>query len=193
MPTEPRPLPDESERRQAVRERARNVLVDAGAGTGKTTLIIDRVVEMVAPEEGAPPMSLERLAVITFTRRAAGELRYRLRQKLLDALRRETAEPRATLLRTALGTIDTAYIGTIHSFSDRLLRLHPIEAGIGPSYEIAEKTDELVREVFDRLVHGAERGRLTEELGGRPPGSVPVSEVEETIRAAQAGRLRMET
>src|SRR5213593_2894146 len=88
MPTEPRRLPDESERRQAVREHARNVLVDAGAGTGKTTLVIDRVVDMVAPADPADaPLPLARLAVITFTRRAAGELRYRLRQKLLAALR----------------------------------------------------------------------------------------------------------
>src|SRR5437773_9174717 len=134
MPTEPRPLPDESERRQAVQERTRNVLVDAGAGTGKTTLVIDRVVEMVAPTDvRATPAPLDRLAVITFTRRAAGELRYRLRQKLLEALRDAgTEEPRATRLRLALGAVDTAYIGTIHSFADRLLRLRPVEAGISP-------------------------------------------------------------
>src|SRR5947207_737251 len=186
MPTEPRPLPDESERRQAVRERARNVLVDAGAGTGKTTLVIDRVVEMVAPTEpGATPAPLDRLAVITFTRRAAGELRYRLRQKLLEALRDAgTAEPRATRLRLALGAVDTAYIGTIHSFADRLLRLRPVEAGISPSYEIGEDTDELVRAVFDRLVHGAETAQLAQALGGRFAGPVPIAEGEETIRPA---------
>ena len=194
MPTEPRPLPDESERRQAVRERARNVLVDAGAGTGKTTLVIDRVVEMVAPTEpGATPAPLDRLAVITFTRRAAGELRYRLRQKLLEALRDAgAAEPRASLLRLALGAVDTAYIGTIHSFADRLLRLRPVEAGISTSYEIAEETDELVRAVFDRLVHGAETAQLPQALGGRFAGPVPIAEVEETVRTAGAV-LRMES
>src|SRR5437667_8014928 len=195
MPTEPRPLPDESERRQAVRERARNVLVDAGAGTGKTTLVIDRVVEMVAPTEpGATPAPLDRLAGITFTRRAAGELRCRLRQKLLEALRDAgAAEPRASLLRLALGAVDTAYIGTIHSFADRLLRLRPVEAEISPSYDIAEDTDELVRAVFDRLLHGATTGQLGELLGGRPPGSVPLAEVEETVRLFVAAGLRTET
>src|SRR5438552_2433818 len=95
MATERPPLPDDADRAQAVRERARNVLVDAGAGTGKTTLVIDRVVDMVAPADPAvAPLPLARLAVITFTRRAAGELRYRLRQKLLAALR-DAAEPRA--------------------------------------------------------------------------------------------------
>jgi ATP-dependent helicase/nuclease subunit A len=194
MPTEPRPLPDESERQQAVRERARNVLVDAGAGTGKTTLVIDRVVETVAPTDaGATPAPLDRLAVITFTRRAAGELRYRLRQKLLEALRDAgAAEPRASLLRLALGAVDTAYIGTIHSFADRLLRLRPVEAEISPSYEIAEDTDELVRAVFDRLVHGAETAQLAQALGGRFAGPVPITEVEETVRTAGAV-LRMDS
>ena len=188
MPTEPRLLPDEDDRRQAIRERVRNVLVDAGAGTGKTTLVIDRVVEMVAPTvAGATPVPLDRLAVITFTRRAAGELRYRLRQKLLEALRDAgAAEARASRLRLALGAVDTAYIGTIHSFADRLLRLRPVEAGINPSYEIAEDTDALVRAVFDRLVHGAETAQLPQALGGRFAGSVPIAEVEETVRTAGA-------
>src|SRR5438128_5581828 len=194
MATERPPHPDDADRAQAVRERARNVLVDAGAGTGKTTLVIDRVVDMVAREDPAvAPLRLARLAVITFTRRAAGELRYRLPQKLLAALRDAGAEePRAELLRSALGAVDTAYIGTIHSFADRLLRLRPIEAGISPSYEIAEDTDELVRAVFDRLVHGAETAQLPQALGGRFAGPVPIAEVEETVRTAGAV-LRMES
>ena len=193
MATERPPLPDDADRAQAVRERARNVLVDAGAGTGKTTLVIDRVVDMVAPEGPAvAPLPLARLAVITFTRRAAGELRYRLRQKLLAALR-DTAEPRAAHLREALGVVDTAYIGTIHSFADRLLRLRPVEAEISPSYDIAEDTEELVRAVFDRLLHGATTGQLGELLGGRDPGPVPLAEVEETVRLFVAAGLRTET
>ena len=100
------------------------MLIDAGAGTGKTTIIVDRVVDLVAPAEaGVAPVPLERLAVLTFTRRAAGELRYRLRQKLLDTLREAGTGARADLLRHALGVVDTAYVGTIHSFADRLLRL----------------------------------------------------------------------
>src|SRR5436309_7767300 len=192
MATERLPLPDDADRAQAVLERARNVLVDAGAGTGKTTLVIDRVVDMVAPADPAvAPLPLARLAVITFTRRAAGELRYRLRQKLLAALR-DAAEPRAALLREALGVVDTAYIGTIHSFADRLLRLRPVEAAISPSYDIAEDTDELVRAVFDRLVHGGETAQLAQALGGRFAGPVPIGEVEETVRTAGAV-LRMES
>jgi len=187
-------IPDAAARAAAVRERARNVLVDAGAGTGKTTLIVDRVVDMVAPNDPAvEPVPLDRLAVVTFTRRAAGELRYRLRQKLLAALRAAPAEPRAARLREALGVVDTAYVGTIHSFADRLLRLFPVEARLCPGYEIAEDTDELVREVNDRLLHAAQAGRLAEALGDRDPGRVPLAEVEETVRIFQGAGLRTET
>ncbi len=72
MMTEPRhpPLPDEAARRAAIDERARNVIVDAGAGTGKTTLIVSRLVAMVAPfSADATPVDLGRIAAVTFTRR----------------------------------------------------------------------------------------------------------------------------
>src|SRR5947208_3568597 len=120
MATERPPLPDDADRAQAVRERARNVLVDAGAGTGKTTLVIDRVVDMVAPADPAvAPLRLARLAVITFTRRAAGELRYRLRQKLFVAtgLRTETRYGDDWILAgldlLVTGMIDTRDVGYV--------------------------------------------------------------------------------
>src|SRR2546426_12369358 len=88
----------------AIAERRRNVLVDAGAGTGKTSLVVERFVDMVAPTGGAPPVPIERLAAITFTRKAAGDLRLRIRERLLAALAQTglTAAPstRPTTRRT---------------------------------------------------------------------------------------------
>ncbi len=193
VPSRPR-LPDDDARERAIHERARNVVVDAGPGTGKTSLIIDRVIEMVAPS--APvvrPLPLDRLAVLTVTRRAAGELRYRLRQKLLDRLRTPSgANERTAHLAQALAGVDTAYVGTIHSFADRLLRLRPVEAGISPRYEICENREPLVRDAFDRLVHAADAGALGAQLGDRVADvSVPIDEIEETIRALQAANIRM--
>src|SRR5262245_37664077 len=188
-------LRDEADRRAAIRERGRNVVVDAGPGTGKTHLIVKRVIEMVAPSDAtASPVPLARLAVLTFTRRAAGELRYRLRQRLLADLRAPAGgDARAALLREALGTLDTAYVGTIHSFADRLLRLRPVEADISPRYEIAEDDGPLLRDTFDRLVHAADAETLGDQLGTRVGDvSVPIAEIEATIRLAQAAGLRME-
>src|SRR5262245_44144165 len=95
--------PDQPHRDAAVEERRRNVLIDAGAGTGKTTILIDRLVEMVAPTNAQPAIPMERIAAITFTRKAAGELRLRIRERLLGELAENgTTSTRTDQLRHAL-------------------------------------------------------------------------------------------
>jgi len=156
-------------RTAAIAERRRNVLVDAGAGTGKTSLVVERFVDMVAPTGGAAPVPIERLAAITFTRKAAGDLRLRIRERLLAALAQPAlAAERSSQLRAALAGLDTAYVGTIHSFADRLLRLRPVEAQLSPAYEIAEDDEALVRETFELLLHAVQGGTLEAELAGTP-------------------------
>ncbi|HUF91300.1 MAG TPA: UvrD-helicase domain-containing protein [Candidatus Limnocylindria bacterium] len=156
--------PDQPQRDAAVAERGRNVLIDAGAGTGKTTILVDRLLQMVAPDDDAPAIPIDRLAAITFTRKAAGELRLKIRERLLQELAAPGAAARATRLRDALAGLDTAYVGTIHSFADRLLRLKPVEAALSPSYEIAEDGDDLVHETFETLLHTVQNGTLATEL-----------------------------
>ena len=119
---------DQADRDAAVMERDRNVIVDAGAGTGKTTILVNRLVEMLAPATNHPAIPIGRMAAITFTRKAAGELRLHIRERLLEELVGVQPESdRDTQLRDALAGLDTAYVGTIHSFADRLLRLRPVE------------------------------------------------------------------
>jgi ATP-dependent helicase/nuclease subunit A len=166
MATRP-PAPDQAERDAAIRERARNVLIDAGAGTGKTTVLVERLVAMLAPADGTPGIPIGRLAAITFTRKAAGELRLRIRERLLDELAAsDLAAERRTQLLEALAGQDTAYVGTVHSFADRLLRLRPVEAQLSPSYEIAEDDDALVHETFEVLLHAVQNDTLVAELAG---------------------------
>src|SRR5436190_12552633 len=154
-------------RTAAIAERRRNVLVDAGAGTGKTSLVVERFVDMVAPDGGPAPVPIERLAAITFTRKAAGDLRLRIRERLLAALAQPgLAGERSSQLRAALAGLDTAYVGTIHSFADRLLRLRPIEAQLSPANEIAEDDQALIRETFDVLLQAIQSGTLAAELEG---------------------------
>lgn len=165
-----RAAPDEAQRRAAITERARNVLVDAGAGTGKTTILVDRLVEMLAPASGGPAIPIGRIAAITFTRKAAGELRLRIRERLLEALASvPSGSPRDGRLRDALAGLDTAHVGTIHGFADRLLRLKPVEAGLSPSHEIAEDEGDqgaLVGETVEVLLQAVESGTLAAELAG---------------------------
>ncbi len=163
----PRRAPDQDQRDRAIAERKRNVLVDAGAGTGKTTLPVDRLVEMLAPRGDGRAVPISRVAAITFTRKAAGELRLRIRERLLRELAGvQPGSERDGRLREALNGLDTAHVGTIHSFADRLLRLRPVEAELSPSYEIVEDDAALIRETFDVLMQAVKSGTLAAELEG---------------------------
>ncbi|MGH8697896.1 MAG: UvrD-helicase domain-containing protein, partial [Burkholderiales bacterium] len=188
-----KPAPDQAQRDAAIRERTCNVLIDAGAGTGKTTILVDRLVEMVAPTTGAPPVPLRRMAAITFTRKAAGELRLRIRERLLEALAEPDLSPeREAPLREALADLDTAYVGTIHSFADRLLRLRPVEAELSPAYRIVEDEEDLVRETWEVLLHAVQTGTLGAELTGTGAEG-RADELTRTTLVALGAELRAES
>lgn len=156
-------MTDDGGRAAAIHERARNVLVEASAGTGKTTFIVERILALVAPDDGAPGIPIERIAAITFTRKAAGELRVRTRQRILAVLGALPADaPRAVALHRALAGIDTAELGTIHSFADRLLRRWPAQAQLDPRYALHDEPTRLVDECFELVVRAAETGTLAE-------------------------------
>jgi ATP-dependent helicase/nuclease subunit A len=159
---------DQHQRDAVIAERSRNVVVDAGAGTGKTTLIVRRLVEMVAPQDDhIEAIPLGRIVAVTFTRKAAGELRLRVREEILRGMaERGLTDVRRKRLYNAIGAIDHAPIGTIHSFADRLLRMHPVEARLSPSYEIVEDAGELHKETFDLLITSVDRGTLSSDLAG---------------------------
>ena len=184
-------LLDDDDRRRAIHERERNVVVDASAGTGKTKLVVDRLVELVAPTDGRDPIPIDRLAAITFTRKAAGELRVRTRQCILEALATIRPDaPRAAPLLRALGGIDTAHIGTIHGFADRLLRKWPAQARLDPMYELDDDDDRLAHECFTTLVQNAETRTLAELLRGSPAAD-RAEEATATILDAQRAGLRL--
>jgi ATP-dependent helicase/nuclease subunit A len=112
-----------------------NLLVEAAAGTGKTTSMVGRMVELVAGGICEP----DRIAAVTFTRKAAGELRTRFREELEHRLDEgsESGE-RASRLARALEQQGLGFIGTIHAFCARLLRERPVEAGIDPDFSEME-------------------------------------------------------
>ena len=141
--------PDQSARDAAVRDTATNFLVEAGAGAGKTTLLAQRMVSLV--ELG---MHTASIAAVTFTRKAAGELRERFQLALESALRDARSAPddaRAARVATALDDIDDAFLGTIHSFCARLIRERPIEARLDPAFvELDEIEATALREAWWR-------------------------------------------
>jgi ATP-dependent helicase/nuclease subunit A len=188
-----RPAPDQEQRDRAVVERDRNVLIDAGAGTGKTTILVDRLVRMIAPPDGALGVPIDRLAAITFTRKAAGELRLRIRERLLEELAAANlSADRRERLHAAVGGLDTAYVGTIHSFADRLLRLQPLEARLSPGYEIAEDDSALAHETYETLLHAIQAGTLADELAGAAAAARADEATRAVLFALNAG-LRAES
>jgi len=186
--------PDEASRRAAIGARGVNVVADAGAGTGKTSLLVARLVELVAPADDAlAPIPLPRVAAITFTRKAAGELKLRIREALLRALAGTGPSAlRRARLAAALGALDTAHVGTIHAFADRLLRLRPIEARLSPSYEIVEDGSALADEAFTAFLHAVEAGTLAEELAGTPAEAL-APQAQATFLDALAAGLRAQS
>ncbi len=131
------PAPD-----QAARDRIRNDLghslfVEAGAGSGKTSVLVDRVVELVS----SGTAQLDEIVAITFTDKAATELRDRLRRtfEALSMKEDEDDAARVALSTRALEQLDGAAIGTLHSFAQRILLAHPIEAGLPTRFAVRDE------------------------------------------------------
>ncbi len=157
-------LADEAARRRIREALDESQLVEAAAGTGKTTVLVERLVAIL--EQGLG--KVDGLAAVTFTRKAAGELKLRLREELdkrLLSLRAASAVGEGTdNLEAAISRLEEASIGTIHSLCAEILRERPVEAGVDPGFgELAE--DEAPR-LFDR----AFRRWIEEQLESMPPG-----------------------
>jgi len=159
------------------------VFVSAGAGTGKTSVLVERFVRAVC-EQG---LDVESVLVITYTRKAAGELRARIRAALHGRGRPDLAR-----------RLDSAWISTIHGFCSRLLRAHPFAVGIDPRFrELDEEHGAVIRgEAFERALaafcatRDGERLRLLATYGAQGLRRM-LTGVYETLRSA--GReLRLE-
>ena len=139
------------------------LFVEAGAGSGKTSALVDRVVELVRTGTA----ELRAVAAITFTEKAGAELRDRIRQRLEtqadDPAASEDARARC---REAVDQLDGAAIGTLHAFAQRILAENPIEAGLPPRIEVA---DEVTSDLAFERRWEAFRDELLEDEGLRRP------------------------
>src|SRR4030081_2885633 len=108
---------------------AESLLVEASAGTGKTTELIARIVAVLA----TGLTTIEHIAAVTFTNKAAGELKLRLRQELDRARESAAGQEERANVENALEHLEEAAIGTIHSFCAQILRERPVEAIVDPA------------------------------------------------------------
>lgn len=148
-----RPKPAESrwtdEQWKAIAAGGRDILVAAAAGSGKTAVLVERIIQKVTAEEGA--VDIDRLLVVTFTNAAAAEMKARIG----EALERELAKrPHSLHLRRQLSLLNRASISTLHSFCLDVIRKYYYLLDLDPSFRIADETEiELLKEdVLEELL-----------------------------------------
>ncbi|HKP47765.1 MAG TPA: UvrD-helicase domain-containing protein [Pyrinomonadaceae bacterium] len=124
----------EPEQAGAAYELGRHVSVTAGPGSGKTTVLVERYLHILRSQK----LSIDQIVAITFTNRAANEMRERLRARLNDLLQTATGDERRRWLNYKR-TLDGAVITTIHGFCARLLREFPVEARIDPQFVLLDE------------------------------------------------------
>jgi len=125
-------LGDAAARQRIAESTPETLFVEAGAGSGKTSSLVGRITRLVLVDG----VDLSGIAAVTFTEKAGAELRDRLRTAL------ETAT--GARAEQALEDLDSAAIGTLHSFAQRILTEHPIEAGLPPLIEVADELSSAV-------------------------------------------------
>jgi ATP-dependent exoDNAse (exonuclease V) beta subunit len=156
-------LADHADREAIENDLGSTLVVEAAAGTGKTTALVSRILSIVSTGRG----ELSHLVAVTFTEKAAGELKLRLRGEIekarAGARARGDADVRLRLER-GLEQLEEAHVGTIHGFCADLLKQRPLPAGVDPLFEVAteEEKDRLYRRAFNRW--------LEEKLADPPPG-----------------------
>src|SRR5487761_25518 len=139
MKVDPELLAADGRARQTLRTDFDSTLfVDAGAGTGKTTAIVERIAELVANGR----IAMSQLVAITFTEAAAAELRTRVREALQTvALNSTRPEEERVLCARASAEIGDAAIDTIHAFAADLLRTYPLHAGLPPDFTTMDEIE----------------------------------------------------
>ena len=166
------PLADAAARTRIRESLGESLVVEAAAGTGKTSELVGRIVEVLARGDAA----VDRILAVTFTEKAAGELKLRLREGLERA---RQSGPDAGSESDAAGAVDAAtaahldhaiahleeaQVSTIHGFCADLLRERPVEAGVDPGFEVLDDraAQRIFRQAFETWLHGA--------LDDQPPG-----------------------
>ena len=118
----------------------KNYLLEAGAGAGKTSIIVERVINHIISGSLEP----QNIVAITFTKAASLELAERIQRKALDYL----SDKKYSYAKERLQRVEEIFTGTIHSFCELLLREMPFEAGLTPGYEIVEDSESFYEKIW---------------------------------------------
>ena len=157
------------EQQKVIDLRNRNILVSAAAGSGKTAVLVERIIQMLTDREH--PVDVDRLLIVTFTEAAAAEMKERIREAIEKVLE---ADPGNANLQRQATLIHSAPITTIHSFCLSVIRDHFHVIDIDPGFRIAEEGELklLKQDVLEELLEacyadGAEEFlEMAEKFGG---------------------------
>ena len=136
-----------------------NVLVVAGAGTGKTSTLVERCLSCLFDDQ--PPASLDEILMVTFTEAAAADMRQRIRVRLEEQLAAKTDDVRWS---EQLALFESAHIGTLHGFCLQLVRLHFYELELDPQLAVMpeEEARLLAEETLDKIFEAHYAGETAE-------------------------------
>jgi ATP-dependent helicase/nuclease subunit A len=169
MTSAPPTLVDADARARIAQDLDATLIVEAAAGTGKTTALVERILSLLKSGRATLASGQGDLVAVTFTEKAAGEMKLRLRteiERARSAAEQAGASIERERLDRALQQLEAARIGTIHAFCADVLRERPVEAGIDPLFEVAAEEDQT------RLYDAAFTSWFQEILG-RPSHEVP--------------------
>ncbi|MGH9552914.1 MAG: UvrD-helicase domain-containing protein, partial [Terriglobales bacterium] len=143
------------QQKKAVTASARRILVSAGAGSGKTHVLVERYIERLKRDT---KLGVQNLVAVTFTRKAANEMRIRLKARMRELVEYTDGEERWAKF---VSEVDGAKIGTIHSLCESIIKTFPLAAGVDPQLEvmdelaqarlIGESIDQAFRDVISQL------------------------------------------
>ena len=162
-------MTDSEARKLIISDIDSNLFVEAGAGSGKTTMLVERMIAMV--EKGLP---VEKICTITFTKAAANEFYERFQKRLIERSRLSTdpkdsehelpqpTEETTQCCRKALENIDLCFMGTIDSFCNMILSEHPTEANIPSDARLINEKEEI--ELYKQFYVDARAGKYGQEL-----------------------------
>lgn len=145
----------------------RNIAVTASAGAGKTATLVERYIELLRQH---PEIGVRQVLAITFTQKAAAEMRERIARRLSDALEQKLPDSERQRLRQIRDDLPAARISTIHAFCAALLREYPIEADVDPAFAVLEEVDgaqlrrQAVRQTLESLARMRDADPLKEAL-----------------------------
>ncbi len=138
--------------REAIETRGLRVIVTAGAGSGKTRVLVERFLRLL---EENPAWRVSDIVAVTFTEKAAREMVSRIRREIRSRIQQSERDEERQSWRVHRNALDSARIGTIHSLCASILRAHPAEAGLDPAFEVMEEieaaslVERAVREALD--------------------------------------------